>query len=829
MSKSSPMPFQEKHIRVLVERFAHLKHCYDALGSNPDPVELDVLRKSSACVMLQAPTGIGKTLMACETLSRFSPDARVIWFWFAPFSGVIAQSKGALKAQAPGLTHLDIEVDRQALKLTPGGIFVLTWQTVAARSKDSRLSRQSGDAGLGIDDLVAQARLEGYSIGVVVDEAHHGFVKAKESSRFFADVLSPDYVLLMTATPRDSDASLFTKLTGYQIGSPSDWASVTRAEGVDAELLKCSIKAAKFIARNQDDAQLLEFEEVALSECAVMHRLIKKTLVDAGIKITPLMLVQVPNGGAAIEKAREYLTHQLKFGTEAVRVHSSDEPDPDLLAAANDPQVEVIVFKMAIATGFDAPRAFTLAALRGARDTNFGIQVVGRIMRVHRLLQGKRESIPPLLNYGYVFLANSEAQEGLLNAAEHINKMPEQLASSSPSTVITIVADSPVVQVIKPGENFSFMPRQDDMKAIAQFQAIEKVSPTQVMKDQSSLFEKLAVSGGASSVMAHGFADTSALAKAFELDATSKKHQYPLKPFAPKDLVSERLPDKTDDFENRLVSHIDFTRVLGDRLIVRSKLTQRLTDVFTKDSPEDHDIWATYSTAAIAGKARQIAFAFEDADRRVILQALKNRFKQALTDGGHEVPESEEELTRQLEIVLVKNNQLIKSAHKRLRAQDILLTKAYLPEVLESLMPLTPAKRNVYGAFPENMSNQELEFAELLDTSDHVAWWYRNPPGAHRADAIGMYKWSGGIGFFPDFAVKIIGRTESDGVVLVEIKGPHIREFDRAKANAKHTEYGRVPMVGKAGAEFGFRFWRLTEKDELIDDGPFEVSRLLYS
>lgn len=829
MSKSSPMPFQEQHIRVLVERFEALKHNYDALGANPKPEELKLLRQSSACVMLQAPTGIGKTLMACETLSRFSPKEQVVWFWFAPFSGVIAQSKSALKAQAPGLTHLDIEVDRQALKLTPGGIFVLTWQTVAARSKDSRLARQSGDAGLGIDDLVVQARADGYRIGVVVDEAHHGFVKATESSRFFAEALSPDYVLLMTATPRDTDAALFAKQTGYQIGPPSDWASVTRAEGVAAQLLKRSVKAAKFIARNQDDAQLLEFEEVALSECAVMHRLIKKMLADEGVKVTPLMLVQVPNGGTAIEKAREYLTHTLRFGEAAVRVHTSDEPDPNLLAAANDPQVEVIVFKMAIATGFDAPRAFTLAALRGTRDTNFGIQVVGRIMRVHRLMQGRVDSLPPLLHYGYVFLANSEAQEGLLNAAEQINKMPEQLASASPSTVVTIVANDPTVQVIKPGESLSLLPRPAPPAGAAVGQPGLPAVPSSSPRQQTTLFDKLAVSGGASSVLAHGYAQTSQLAEAFALDATQEKHRYPRKPAAPKELVSERLPATTDDFEKRLVSHIDFSRVIGDRLIIRSKLTQRLTDVFTQDAPEDHDIWARYSPAAIASKARQIAFAFEDADRRALLQALKARFKEALTNAGHEVPESEEELTRQLELVLVKNDQLIKTAHKRLRAEEIVMTKAYLPEVLESLSPLMPAKRSVYGAFPLNMSPQEQEFAELLDTSDQIEWWYRNPPGAHRPDAIGMYQWSGGVGFFPDFAAKVKTRTESGGIVLVEIKGPHIQHYDRAKANAKHATYGRVPMIGKAGADGGFRFWRLTDKDDLVDDGPFEVARLLYS
>lgn len=77
----------------------------------------------------------------------------------------------------------------------------------------------------------------------------------------------------------------------------------------------------------------------------------------------------------------------MQFAADAVAVHTAAEPDPDVQALANDSNVEVLVFKMAVATGFDAPRAFTLCALRPVVDANFGLQIIGRIMRVHALLQ----------------------------------------------------------------------------------------------------------------------------------------------------------------------------------------------------------------------------------------------------------------------------------------------------------------------------------------------------------------------------------------------------------------------------------------------------------
>lgn len=827
MSRLNPLPFQDRHIEAIVARFVNLRDDYNRLTNLN---ELNKLRKESAVVMLQAPTGIGKTIIATEIVSRFSSLDNVVWFWFAPYATLIDQAAASLQRQAPQIKILNIGHQRKADELASGAMYVITWQTVATKTKESRIARTTGDYGLSVDDLIHQARSLGLRIGVVVDEAHHGFVKAKEAYRFFTDVLTPDYALLMTATPKDTDVTSFSDKTGYQAGDSSEWATITRYEGYQAGLLKLGVKAAQFLAGNSDDAALVDFEEVAMSECAAMHRHIKKVLTEVGVKLTPLMLVQVPNGGVALEKAREYLTGQLKFPESAVKMHTAEEPDPNLQALAQDPTVEVLIFKMAVAIGFDAPRAFTLAALRGARDANFGIQIVGRIMRVHPLLQ-RRPGIPQLLNYGYVFLANREAQGGLADAAAAINRLREHTANTVPETIITFTRDSSFVQVVKSGQTGTIFPPPDHAQFTTEVD-IEAASGASVGNEMqkglplhpqtlglfNELFKKDLTHGAAR-------ADTP-LIRAFKLDS-EEQYDYPLKVHGLPPFFTEVLPSTPEDFEVQLVSFVDFSGLLADRDRSRTKLTKRTVDIFeSNESPDDEDVWAKMSAASIAQRARQIAFEYPDVDNRQFLNALRKRFRDALEAGGFDVPEADELLTQQLELVLVRNPKIIRQAHKRCRASQIQTQPFTLAPVLQSKFRLEPAKRNVYGAFPEDLSPEELRFAEMLDTSCEVEWWHRNPP--RQPGAVALYRWSNGVGFFPDFLVAVKDRKIGEGVALTEFKGPHLQQFDKEKAGASHMYYGRSFMVGvKNKGSTELRLFRLIEA-ELVDDGLFEVSRLRH-
>ena len=828
--------FQQDVLDGIVARFANVRMLYRQLAeAKASPDRTAQARRADGALVLQAPTGAGKTLIAVEALRRLSREERVLWFWFAPFAGLVEQSRAVLAAHAPELDLFDFDSDRQLDAVLGGGVFVTTWAAVAARNADSRRARTRGDDGLALDDLITLARDAGLRIGCVVDEAHHGFHKAAQARAFFTDVLAPDYTLMMTATPRDAEVAGFERDTGITLGEAADWASVSRYDAVEAGLLKRGVRIVRFIARDGDTAQLVDFEHLALRECAAMHRTIGKALREAGIGLTPLMLVQVPNGKKAQDDARAYLVDTLGFAADAVRVHTADEPDPELLSLADDPRVEVLIFKMAVALGFDAPRAFTLAALRGARDAAFGVQVIGRIVRRHALVQAYPGTLPALLEHGYVFLANAQAQEGLLDAGAQINTLTTQAPELGTQTVVTVIGDRAEVQVARSGEPLALLVSRNGAHVLGEATDMTGApdAATLLAGGERTEWERaaqgwLGLSGGQADAGASPAANPTAPLLAL---ARESLYRYPRRADAPAALRSEVLPNASADFEAKLVDYVDFNEaILASRLRSRVQVQRSETELFASGGVAEDaaDTWADVSPVAVAERATRVRAGLIEANDRELQLRLLDRFTHAIERTGAAVPDDEETLLQQLDLVLVRHPALLREAYRRLRhGQERDVDVALLAE-LQSDTRLESARRALYGAFPPDLNVDERAIADTLDDSPQVRWWHRNL--SRKSDSVGLYRWDEGDGFFPDFVVAVEGRTTPQGIVLLEVKGGHLwgEPKEVEKSTAVHPDYGPVLMVGRRRGEREFHHLR-KQGGRLETDGVFSVDRMRHA
>jgi type III restriction enzyme len=796
MNRTTPKPFQQTAIDSGAQIFSECKRLLDA-------AETDLAGRTAAVghhgtLLLEAPTGAGKTLIAGHLAEQFSAIEQVVWFWFAPFKGVTGQTAAALRAELPGLRLRELSEDRQAADSRAGDVFVTTWQTVATKVKDSRNVHRPGEENLTVEELVAGLREKGLRVGVVVDEAHHGFFSSGKTETqamvFFRQVLRPEYTVLVTATPDDKDIERFSEALGIE---HLNRITISRQEPVDEGLIKEGIKCVAFFA-SPGQERLVDFEDTALRNGVALHTRLKQELKTLGVDLTPLMLVQVDSTDESVKRAKERLL-QLGFTESQLAIHTADEPDSGLLALANDESREVLVFKMAVALGFDAPRATTLVSMRAARDEDFGVQLVGRILRVHRRLQARAraKTLPPLLRYGYVFLADAEAQTGLDLAGQRINKLQTKYAEVSPTTAIVQIGGQVHVQVLGPGGQTHLL-QVTPPPAFAGSVA----DGTPAIGGPVSGFTLELLSGGYSlKELFPNQAETPLKPNETCGIATSLGgYSYPLRGDVPHRFKTRVVSPDNDATEEDcaqmfVVSSAEILRAL----VAKVKVERRTLEVFT------HQVEMEFTNAAMdPDQAARIALKVltknDTFDSRELHRALIRKLKTTLRELAMDQADDDDKVGHMLNVILCGHPELLFAAQKAALAShcEVEDTEEELPSSIASDEPLPTSRLNVYRVMPPGLNTWELPFAQLLDSDSEnvVRWWHRNLP--HKPWSVNVVL-DNGKGFFPDFIIGIEGRKYEDGALLADPKFAFELAQELPKTYAEHPSYGRVLIVTLQG------------------------------
>ena len=775
----APKQYQKDAIANILDIFSYLAN---QIQQAPDELSRANAIAHNGVVLLQAPTGAGKTLMAGNTVEEFSRRVNVVWFWFTPFTTLVEQAKSSMKHQFQGIRVRDIKSDRLALGTRSGDVYVTTWASVAANNTESRKIRKNGDMSLSIDTLLNELRDAGYHIGIVVDEAHHGFGAGTESVKFYSEILKPEYTLLVTATPDDKDIAKFKQAA--KLGEVHTIA-ISRQDVVDAGLIKPGVKSFAYLA-SEEQKQLVDFQLAALTDALSIHNVIKAELSAESISLTPLMLVQVDSSPNSVEEAKKKLI-ALGMSAEAIASYTSEESNDDLLAVAMDETKEVLIFKMAVALGFDAPRAFTLVSMRGSQDVDFGIQVVGRILRVHSKLQG-RKGLPDRLKHGYVFLADMENQSGLTSAASRINSINTELSKISPNTMVVMIAGKPEVQVIENGQTQIFsISTTDGTNCPAILEDDQKISVT-----------SLSTITGIPAELSLDFSKVPERERPADQRSVSSvasgNKRWNLKPLIQPNFKRERLPVSTSDLLRCIGNSIRIDdRVFNAGFRDATEITRIEIEIFTgQDNVET--IQARLSDAQIQLRAQRALTEPDYLHPRDLQDTLLERLKRECKHRGW--VRSEEEIRRALNLILVSFPNILKRAAMECAANYAeVVDCAQLPDFIEQSFGSRTSRFNIYGVYPEGLNNDELGFGQLLDmdTSGTVEWWHRNERSKPWSIALVL---PNGSLYHPDFVVKVRGRTKGDGLLLLETKGPHLLNYDDTilKIYASHKTYGR-PLI----------------------------------
>jgi len=366
--------------------------------------------EDSKLIVFQAPTGAGKTIMLAEAMSRIVKELdgqKELAFVWISVNALHEQSKEKLEKYFENERLLDcISINEIQNKIIEQNqIVFVNWDSLNKEGISLFMSDNENDWNL--SKVSENTRDEGRSIVLIIDESHRTAKTSK--SQEIVDMIGPKLTIEVSATPKE--------------GVTNDHKITVKLSEVVAEgMIKEGIQINPGLGRVQTNEDIIR-------EALKKRKVLKRFYEELGTDINPLLLIQIPKKKKSDirepeDKIIEILNNDnitIENGKLAIWLAEKDKKKNLDYLENIDSGVDVLVFKEAIAQGWDCPRASILLLQRewNAENYVFNIQTLGRIMRMP---EQKHYENYPVLNIGYVYTAsdNFEIVEDL--AKDYVSK-----------------------------------------------------------------------------------------------------------------------------------------------------------------------------------------------------------------------------------------------------------------------------------------------------------------------------------------------------------------------------------------------------------------------
>jgi type III restriction enzyme len=347
---------------------------------------------SKVCVF-KAPTGSGKTIMMAELLQRLSEEdlqGEYVFVWTSLYD-LHSQSKAKLASYLQDTRYKLLSLDEITQEqLSENSVLFVNWHSLTTTKKNddsnqrewSNVYVKDREDGRSIVEVLEKTREAGRQIILIVDEAHRNYL-TENSQRFIAEAIKPKLTIEVSATP------LFKVDAEDMMSKKAGFVSVPFDEVVTSGLIKQETSINQSIGKYVDIAASADelVIEAALAKRAELAELYKQAELD----INPLILVQLPSDSektSTLDKSvreeveQQLAKHGITYENGKLAVWLSEDKQNLELIEKNNSDAEVLIFKEAVAVGWDCPRAQVLVMLRAIRSLTFEIQTVGRILRM---------------------------------------------------------------------------------------------------------------------------------------------------------------------------------------------------------------------------------------------------------------------------------------------------------------------------------------------------------------------------------------------------------------------------------------------------------------
>jgi type III restriction enzyme len=366
----------------------------------------------SKTIVFEAPTGSGKTVMMAEFLKNLVEDRedgkRFSFIWAAPrqlhiqskekLEKYFYDSKAIRCSFFEDLTEKMIDVNE---------ILFLNWESI---NKTDNIYIRENENDFNLSSIIKNTLEEERIIVLVIDESH--FAAKSDISKELIKMIQAKVSIEVSATPH---------IKGDEL------VNVPREKVIEDQMIKRRIvinPGFRNIVENQgtDEIQIISSAKESTDELVIRKAIekrneLKEKLLAEGSEVNPLLIIQMPDKKQGLDDMKDDIIailknkHSITIDNRKLAIYLSENKENLENITKNDDEVEVMIFKQAIALGWDCPRACILVLFRDWKSFTFSIQTIGRILRMPELKHYKDDE----LNTGFVFtnLSDISIQEDI--------------------------------------------------------------------------------------------------------------------------------------------------------------------------------------------------------------------------------------------------------------------------------------------------------------------------------------------------------------------------------------------------------------------------------
>ena len=422
----------------------------DQLISKLKPAKREVAEGGDhQAVILAAPTGSGKTVITAALIEeiltgsdRFTAEPDAVFLWLSDQPVLNDQSKRRIASASTKLGNSDlviVDTDFDREFFAGGKVYFINTQKLG---KDKLLTSGRGDKRTYTiwETISNTAKAKADRFYLIIDEAHRGtkvnrndestrqtvmqkFVKGSEG-----EIPAIDLILGVSATPQR-----FQQLVAGQNNRTPRQCEVNPLDVRASGLLKDRIMVFHPTEAFPTDTTMLR---AAVLQWRTMGAQWHEYAQAQGIPtVHPALIIQVQDGssdGVSRTNLEEVIaTIEKETGpidpAEIAHCFEHDAPlvahgvlirkiDPSRIQ--EETNIKFVLFKMALTTGWDCPRAEVMMSFRTAQDDTLIAQLIGRMVRtpLARRIEGSE-----ILNSVTLYLPHYD-KEGLTRVVNHLKQ-----------------------------------------------------------------------------------------------------------------------------------------------------------------------------------------------------------------------------------------------------------------------------------------------------------------------------------------------------------------------------------------------------------------------